>query len=155
MFLCTTMKLLLTILTTIQLAGIAVAGTCDIRLGTIEVPEDFVFTHTGTKDSFMGTLARKSDGFTIHFDVGGMAGVHMHEGKQALCTYFRKTRIGELPAVTGIEPVAKGQRITISIGDAVKAHQSPANFWADITQPSDIAEFVLIVTSYRLKPHEP
>ena len=149
------MKLLVTILIALRFAGTSLAGTCDVRLGTIEVPEDFIFAHTGTKDSFMGTVTRKSDGFSIHFDVGGMAGVHMHEGKQAQCTFFRKQRVGELPAVTGIEPVASGPRITISIGEPAKAHQSPANFWADITQPSDIADFLLIVTSYRLKPHEP
>jgi len=149
------MKLLLAILLAVHLAGAAVAGTCDVRLGTIEVPEDFVFAHTGTKDSFMGTLTRKSDGFTIHFDVGGMAGMHMHESMRAQCTFFRKHRVGDLPAVTGIEPVAKGQRIAISIGEPAKTHQSPANFWADITQPSDIAEFMVIVSSYRLKSPEP
>lgn len=127
------------------------AGTHDVGLGTIEAPEDFVF-EKGATDSVLGTLTRKSDKFTISFDVGGLAGIHMHDGEKAKCTFYRNSRVGGLPASLGIQPMANGQRITISIGDIVTMKQSPANFWADIRKDSDIAKFMLIVTSFKLKP---
>jgi len=55
--------------------GRDVGAIYDVRYGTFEAPDDFAFKHTGTIDSFMGTLTRKSDGFTISFDIGYMAGV--------------------------------------------------------------------------------
>jgi hypothetical protein len=53
----------------------AAAATHD-SYRTIEAPDDFVFEHTGTTDSFTGALTRKSDGFTIYLDIGKMAGTH-------------------------------------------------------------------------------
>jgi hypothetical protein len=143
------MKTLLAVIT-LCLAISAVAGTHDVGLGTIEAPEDFAF-EKGSTDSVLGTLTRKSDGFKISFDVGGMAGLHMHDGKKAKCTYYRKHLVGGLPASLGIEPVGDGRRITISIGDVAKLRESPANFWADIRKDSDIAEFMFIVTTFKLK----
>jgi hypothetical protein len=145
------MKTLITVIT-LCLAVSALAGTHDVGLGTIEAPEDFAF-EKGATDSVLGKLTRKSDGFIISFDVGGMAGIHMHEGKKAKCTFYRNIRVGGLPASIGIEPIAEGQRITISIGDLAKMQQSPANFSADIHKDSDIAEFMLIVTTFKLKPN--
>ena len=55
-------------------------------------------------------------------------------------------------ASVGIQPITNGQRIAISIGDVVSLQQSPANFWADIRKDSDIAEFMLIVTTFKFKP---
>ena len=143
------MKTLTTVIT-LCLAVSALAGTHDVGLGTIEAPEDFGF-EKGATDSVLGKLTRKSDGFIIRFDIGGMAGIHMQEGEKAKCTFYRNIRVGGLPASIGIEPIANGQRITISIGDVAKMQQSPANFWADIRKDSDIAEFMLIVTTFKLK----
>ncbi len=145
------MKTLITVIT-LCLAVSALAGTHDLGLGTIEAPEDFGF-EKGATDSVLGKLTRKSDGFIINFDVGGMAGIHMHDGEKAKCTFYRNIRVGGLPASIGIEPIANGQRITISIGDVVKMQESPANFWADIRKDSDIAEFMLIVNTFKLKPN--
>lgn len=145
------MKTLITVIT-LCLAVSALADTHDVGLGTIVAPEDFGF-EKGATDSVLGKLTRKSNGFIINFDVGGMAGIHMHDGEKAKCTFYRNIRVGGLPASLGIEPIADAQRITISIGDVVKMQQSPANFWADIRKDSDIAEFMLIVTTFKLKPN--
>ena len=145
------MKTLITFLSALALAFPAIAATYDVGYGTITASEDFVFKHTGTADSFMGTLTRKTDGFTITFDVGKMAGTHMHEGKQAKCTFFRKHSIGELPATTGIENVSDGQRIVTTVDYDPKTQRDPANFWAVIRKDSDMAEFLLIVTTYKAK----
>jgi hypothetical protein len=123
----------------------------DVGAGTFEASEDFVFKHTGTRDSFMGTLTRKSDGFTITFDVGFMAGVHMSDARKDKCTFYRRHSIGGIPASTGIEQIADIQRITTTVDYDTKTQRPPANFWADIRKDSDIAEFMLIVSTYKSK----
>ncbi len=156
------MRTLLLLVLAAALTPFAAAETYDLHFGTIEAPEDFVFKHTGTMDSFMGTLTRKSDGFVITFDVGEMSGMIMYEGKKAKRTYFRKHRIGALSASTGIENVIagqaaanvpEGQRIATTInGDSnAPGDRNPANFWAPIRTNSDIADFLLIVTTYKAK----
>ena len=82
-----------------------------------------------------------------------MAGVQMSDGKKDKYTFYRKHSVGGLPASTGIEPVGEGRRITISIRDVAKLRESPANFWADIRKDSDLAEFMLIVTTFKLQPN--
>ena len=128
----------------------ASAETHDVHFGTVEVPDEFVFKRTGTIDSFMGTLTRKTDGFTITFDVGSMSGMYMHESHKRNWTYVRKHRIGGWPASTGLEALADGRRIATTVGD-LKSKQEPANFWADIRKESDIADLLLIVTTYKPK----
>ena len=130
------------------------ADVYDVRYGTFESPPGFTFKHTGTIDSFMGTLTRAVDGFTITFDVGAMAGTHMGEFRQHDCTFYRVHRINGIPAFTGIQRSASGQKITTTICDP-KRPEAPANFWAEITKDSDIAEFLLIVSTYtpKIKEH--
>ena len=145
------MKTLITFLFALALAFPAIAATYDVGYGTITASEDFVFKHTGTTDSFMGTLTHKTDGFAISFDIGKMAGTHMHEGRKATCTFFRKHSIGDLPATTGIENVSDGRRIATTVDFDPKTRRDPANFLAVIRKDSDIAEFLLIVTTYKAK----
>jgi hypothetical protein len=145
------MKTLIAILFVLALfLPAVVAATHDVGQGTIEASDEFTFTKGGT-DSVLGTLTRKADGFTINFDVGGMAGIHMHDGNKAQCTFYRRHVVGNLSAATGIELVNGVRRISTSIGEIARLKQSPANFWADIRQDSDVAEFLLIVTSFRPK----
>ena len=135
----------------------------------------------------MGTLTRKSDGFTISFDIGYMAGVHMSESQQEKCVFYRTHKINDNFAFTGIERTNGTQTIKTTIYDQhergrllheetrtllnlpekerdQKARQlnakyaqlnqdkrAPANFWAEVKHDSDIAEFLLIVCSYKPK----
>ncbi len=135
------------------IAHTAIADTCDVGYGTFEAPKGFSFQHTGTKDSFMGTLTRNPDGFTITFDIGHMAGTHMGESRQGDCTFYRAHRINGIPAFTGIQRSGSGQKITTTIYDS-KRPEAPANFWAEVTKDSDIAEFLLIVSTYTPKTKE-
>src|SRR5437868_13339322 len=88
----------------------AIAATHDVGYGSFEAPDDFVFKHTGTLDSFRGTLTRKSDGFTISFDIGLMAGTHMYPSKQDECTFFPRIRsTATLPGRASSAATANGQ----------------------------------------------
>ena len=138
------------------LAGFSVhAETYEVGSGTITASDEFVFKHTGTADSFAGKLTRKSDGFTVYFDIGKMAGTHMHDGKKDQCTYFRKHSIGGLPAITGIETIPDGKRIVTTVAYDPKTDRDPANFWVAIHKDTDIADFLLITTTYQAKNPAP
>jgi hypothetical protein len=182
------MKAIIAFLVTLGLATPAVAKTHDVRYGTFEAPDDFTFTHTGTLDSFMGKLTRKSDGFTIHFDIGRMAGTRTTPLREDKPAYLRTHIIDGNFAYTGIERGNGKLTVATTICDwcersrrfteesaairtlppdqreekyrelnerraqQLKALGNPANFWADLKSEEDLAEFLLIVNSYKLKP---
>lgn len=173
----------------IAVAASAQAEIYDVSGGTIEVPDAFAFEHIRSTDSFIGKMTRKSDGFTIGFDVGVMAGTHMSPKTEDQCDLFRIHKINGHLAWTGIEKVDGSKRkITTTIYDfgvrfrrygeeknrvnklpaeerekeaqQVKALRAqvpekpefePANFWAEITSEIDLADFLLIVSSYQPK----
>jgi hypothetical protein len=164
----------------------AVLKVHDLSYGTIEAPDDFTLTHTGTIDSFMGTLTRKSDGFKIHFDVGLMAGTRVSWMIQDKFALFRLHVVSGNFAYTGIERAAGKQTVATTICDwcersrrfleeseAIRAlppeqreekyrdlnnrraqvtqRGNAANFWADFKRDEDLADFMLIVNSYKPK----
>ena len=143
----------------------APAATHDVVYGTFEAPDDFVFKKTGTIDSFMGTLTRESDGFTIDFDIGGMAGTHMHPGKRDAAILFRTHKVNGNFAWTGIETKDGQKTITTTIYDAGERSQrrekipknpaAPANFWAVFKNETQLADFLLIVSTYQPKAPGP
>ena len=71
----------------------------------------------------------------------------MGKSQQRDCTFFRAHQVSGITAYTGIQHSDGGQKITTTIYDP-KLRQAQANFWADITKDSDIAEFLLIVSTY-------
>jgi hypothetical protein len=142
----------------------------DVGDGSFDAPDDFVFHQTGTADSFMGTLTRKSGDFLITFDIGFMAGAHMSPERQERCLFFRESRINGHFACTGIEKAGEKTKITTTIYDRPeqlrrrkqaldsknipdlgKNSPAPANFWATIANDSDIVDFLLVTASYKPK----
>ena len=133
----------------------------------------------GTIDSFSGTLTRTSDGFTIHFDIGGMSGTRIARGNQEKFALFRVHTINEKFAYTGIERFNGKQTIATTVCDwCERSHRllqerslargttpdmsarqaqlsrerpDPANFYADVTRDEDLVDFMLIVNSYKAK----
>jgi hypothetical protein len=118
----------------------------DVSYGTLRAPEEYELRAGGT-DSFMGTLIRKSDGFTIHFDIGKMAGIHINAFNKDKFALFRVHTVGNTTAYTGIER-ANGKQTVVT---TISASAFPANFWADFTRDEDLLDFMLIVNSYTPK----
>lgn len=132
------------------LIGSSWAGVLDLRCGTVETPEDFSF-NSGGLDSFCGELTRKDRKFIVRFDIGAMAGEKMTLAKKPSCSFFRQYVIVDSPAVTGIIREGKRRYIMTTIKDVLRPGQ-PINFYAEIHNESDIAEYLLIVGSYKAKP---
>lgn len=125
---------------------LATRRTPDVSYGTLQVPEEYEL-HAGATNSLMGTLTRKSDGFTIHFDIGTMAGTHISMVNKDKFALFRVHTVGNNAAYTGIERANGSQTVVTTIS----AGSFPANFWADFTRDEDLQEFTLIVNSYAPK----
>lgn len=75
---------------------------------------------------------------------------------KANLTYLKKHRVGDQSASTGIEEVADGQLIatTVNIDSKTERDRNAANIWAPVRTNSDVADFLLIVSTYKSKPKE-
>ncbi len=131
----------------------------DVYFGQFEAPDDLIFKRTGTIDSFQGTLTRRSDNFVISFDIGEMAGAQMFPTCKNRCIFFRTSKVNGNFAFTGFERIDSKTKVTTTIWDAgerIRLRERipkkdiipPANFWAYVSGESDLAEFMLVVSSY-------
>jgi hypothetical protein len=118
--------------------------------GTFAVPAGFTSKRTGTADSYKGVAKRDTDGFAVDFDIGFGAGAHMNEKLKSGCTYYREHVINGIPARTGIQEVNGVKTIITTIYDMkVSNPYLPANFWATIKTDADMADFFVIVATYK------
>ena len=118
--------------------------------GEIVLPPQYSMRRTGTIDSDMGEISGPQ-GFVVHFDIGYMAGTHMHERRKGECEWFLEHTISGQKAFTGMRRVEGSRRVTTTIMD--QPLYSPANFWAVVRSEKDLASFFAIVSTY--KPPKP
>src|SRR5262245_5905434 len=64
----------------------------DLHVGTLQLPSDWTQRRTGTKDSEMGEITR-ADGLIVNYDIGFLAGTHMHAQRRAECLWYREQMI--------------------------------------------------------------
>jgi len=152
------MKSVVALLLVLGIAGVRAAGagmeTLDLFYGRVDAPEGYTLKRTGTADSYRGTLTRASDGFTISFDIGYGTRVTRRDQDpgESLWTHS----INGESAYTRLERVDGKLTIATTICDWCEQmdqlnqeHPYPANFSADIARDEDLAEFMLIVDSWR------
>ena len=83
----------------------------------------------------------------VEFDIGGLAGTHVHEGMRKRCSDYREFQVDGRAAATCVEIVDGRKQVSTSI--ASSHGMSPANFRADCRNDADLAEYEAIVASYR------
>jgi hypothetical protein len=88
----------------------------DLYHGTVLIPQGFSMIAGGI-DSAAGVLRRRTDGFTIEYDVGYMAGTHMTPAKGRDCVHFRQCQISGLYCSIGIDVSNGVKRITTTFDD--------------------------------------
>ena len=115
--------------------------------GEITLPPQYEMRRTGTIDSDMGKITGPN-GFVIDFDIGFMAGTHMHERRKAECEWFMEHTIAGQRALTGVMR-KNGKRQVITTIYNKGPSLSPANFWTTLRSEKDLALFLAIVTTYR------
>ena len=118
--------------------------------GQITLPPQYTMRQTGTIDSVMGVI-KCPRGIVIEFDIGHMAGIHMHERRKAECEWYIEHTIAGQLAFTGVRRVEGKRRIITTTYGELPASE-PANFWADVRNEKDVATFLAIVTTYKPPP---
>ena len=125
------------------------AQRVEMRTGSVVLPQGYTHHPVRGTDSSPGSFVRAAGGFTVHYDIGGMAGTHMGPLRRAECVWFIEHRVNGRTAYTGMTESEGGRQIVTTImggGDGRWAF--PANFTADVRGDRDVAEFMLIVGSY-------
>lgn len=96
------------------------ADEADLRYGTIDVPAGWVFRRLPGMDSRVADIVRTNDGFTIHCDIGKMAG-HSVGPRSEGYKHRRLHTINGAYACTGIQDNRKGCRIATTVSSLLLA----------------------------------
>lgn len=130
-----------------------VSTTVDLTsVGTIELPAGFSERRTGTMDSRRGELRRGGGDLVITYDIGAMAGLHMHPAQAPSCVWFKNHLMGDRRVYAGLEAKTGKKILTVSVVSSDGAHDPfkyPANFTATVQSEEDMADVLLIALSYR------
>ena len=126
----------------------AAAERVEMRTGTVVLPQGYIHRQLRGTDSSPGSFVRADGGFTVHYDIGGMAGTHMGPHRRAECTWFVEHQVDGHRAYTGMTESEGRRRIVTTIVGDTRGMLFPANFTADVRGERDVAEFMLIVGSY-------
>ena len=133
----------------------AAAQRTAMRTGTIVLPKGYTHHPLNGTDSSPGTFVRADGGFTVHYDIGGMAGNHMGAHRRAECAWYVEHRVNGRPAYTGMIVGEGRRRLVTTIMGERERWSTPANFTADVSSDRDVAEFMPIVGSYVPRPRQP
>jgi hypothetical protein len=135
-------------------APLAAQGRAALQTGTVDLPPGFEVRCSGGTDSFPGTILRADSSLVIHYDIGGMAGTRVTPLRRDAFLWMIEHRADTLRAFTGLYVEDGHRRIatTIHADDGGHSFYLPANFVADVREERDVAEFLLITSSYRHGP---
>jgi hypothetical protein len=129
-------------------AAPAVAQRIEMHPGTVVLPQGYAHRPQQGRDSWPGSFVRADGGFTVHYDIGAMAGTHMGPHRRAECAWYVEHEVAGRPAWTGVIEHDGRRRIVTTIMDDPQGYMTPANFFAEVSGDRDVAEFMLIVASY-------
>jgi hypothetical protein len=124
-----------------------------LDVGELTLPKDFVHKMLRGTDSSMGEIRRSNDTLVIWYDIGPMAGIHMHPKKRSECSWFREQIINGRKVYMGLIE-KEGRReliVTIMMNERNEPLTLPANFRATVRNKRDIADLKKIATSYQPK----
>lgn len=116
--------------------------TPDPPPGNIELFDGYTHTRKQGYDSSVGEIS-KPNGITIHYDIGQMAG--RFAGRCRItndCLWYKGQKIN-------------GREVWISLTKAghitATFPKEYANFWADTKSQEDIADFLIMILTYKVK----
>ena len=121
--------------------------------GTLALPAGFVLRELRGTESHPGRVLREDSSLVIHYDIGAMAGVHAHPSHRGTFVWLTEHTVDGRRAYTGMrEQDGRRRMVTTILGESRDAMSLPANFEADVRDERDVAEFLLVVTSYSPGP---
>jgi hypothetical protein len=144
------MKLLLTSPFLLSCFMLLQSQVITLGVGEISLPNGFVHKRIGMTDSLMGEIRRSNGPLLISYDIGPMAGTHMHPQKRGECSWFQEQTIGGRKIYMGmVEKQGKRELIvTVVMDEGSEPLALPANFRATVRSKRDIANVKKIAASY-------
>ena len=120
-----------------------------IGQGTIQLPAGFLVRALRGTDSHPGRILRGDSSLVIHYDIGAMAGARAHPSHRASYAWLTEHVVLGRRAYTGMrEQDGRRRMVTTILGESRDAMSLPANFEAEVRDERDVAEFMLVATSY-------
>ena len=129
------------------------ATAVNLGVGTVNMPAGYTQKRIGTTDSEMGEITRGDGKLVVHYDIGAMAGTHMHARLKAECVWYREQDVGGQKAFVGLVKKEGSRQLVVTIQGAAAqdAMGYPSNFWADIQGDEDVADVLVIALTYHGK----
>lgn len=125
------------------------SSSTDLKSGIIHLPPRFTNKRTGTIDSHRGEITNGA--LLITYDIGHMAGTHMHEELKEKCEFYLDSTINGYRTLIGLQKKNEQSELIITIFGSLDIRGVPANFWAVVQNEDDIENMLRIVFSYRPK----
>lgn len=128
-----------------------------LQSGTVDLPPGFEVRSLRGTDSYPGTIVRADSGLVIHYDIGGMAGTRVTPLAQDAFLWMVEHRVNGYLAYTGLfeEEGRRWIATTVHRDGREPAFTLPANFTAEVRNERDVAEFILITSTYRPTGRDP
>jgi len=119
--------------------------------GEALLPVSFANKRTGTKDSYRGEISNGL--FTIYYDIGFLAGIHMHEELKDSVSIYIDTFFDGHRISIGLRRNGKSKEMIITIlgTDKNDPLTFPANFWASVKNEEEMKQTLRTALSYRKK----
>ena len=132
-------------------APLAAQQRAALQSGTVELPPGFELRSLRGTDSYPGTIVRADSGLVIHYDIGAMAGTRVTPLGRDAFLWMVEHRVNGYVAYTGLfeEEGCRWIATTIHGDGREPPFTLPANFTAEVRSERDVAEFILITSSYR------
>ena len=127
------------------------AQVITLGVGEISLPNGFVHKRIGMTGSSMGEIRRSNGPLLISYDIGPLAGTHMHPRKRGECRWFQERTTGGRKIYMGMveEQGQRGLIVTVVMDEGSEPPALPANFRATVRSKRDIADVKKIAASYK------
>jgi hypothetical protein len=118
--------------------------------GTLTLPPGFTHQAQRGTDSYPGRIVAQDGSLVIHYDIGPMAGAHVHPSRRGDFVWFLEHDVNGYQAYTGMFLKDRQRWLaTTVLGQGSDPLALPANFEAMIAGEREQAAFLLIVATYR------
>lgn len=137
-----------------QFVSAATEQVADLKIGTIRLLDGYTYKHSkATQDRTTGEIKRGDSKLVIRYDIGYSAGNQVHpDRKYSGKFWYREQLINGCKSCLFMYEEDGKQIFKATIyKSATRAFGEPANFQAIIQSQEDLAETLLVVTSYKFK----
>jgi hypothetical protein len=121
--------------------------------GTLTLPPGFTHQPQRGTDSYPGRILSSDSSLVIHYDIGPMAGAHVHPSRRRDFQWFLEHEVSGYKAYSaGFLKDQERWVATTVLGQGADPLALPANFEATVRSEAEVAAFMAIATSYRPNP---